>query len=282
MRFVTLTLIAISFVLAACDTEEDPKLDAHGHWIVQHEYSDFCQVGATFTDELFILTFHSIVEGACTPEAYGIENNTLALNIDHREDYENGSGEVAADFSVSLTQLGVAGHFTLTESASGLSGRITDASDPEGLLQWFVDTDFPLTPVSESWFPLIKGRWNPDCSELIVSDTDEDVCGYVEFIDVTSGRVFMPLDPVTGPDESAPLSSSSDDWLEFTYAMRNIVETDEAGYVAEITILVTDPKLEYEPGIIPSAQLTVEIDSAGTLLKFMIEDEVLELSRFED
>ena len=85
-------------LLTACEEDTPPQLNLAGHWIVEHGFfENQCQVGATFTDELMVLTFYSLLDGACQPELFGIENNALPIQIYEKEDYLNENGTLSAD-----------------------------------------------------------------------------------------------------------------------------------------------------------------------------------------
>lgn len=267
MRIAYLTILSGTLLLTACKVEPTPSLDLEGHWIVDHGIlENQCQVGATFTDEVMILTFHSTIEGACQPELYDIENAALPIKIDQRSDYRDKEGNPVVNLAVSITQREVEGEILLRETEDRLEGGISFANDPKGLLEPLVGLPYKLTPLADDWFAGLKGMWGGFCEEPTdqSSAAEAEICVAIEFTDKTHFRVIgggtaegdstnsnssmtqsnndNEIIIEIAPDELDPAGN----WEHFTYAVKHLEQNNESN---DIVSMVTFPQSEGFEGL---------------------------------
>lgn len=259
---IAVAVISVMVLLTACEEDTPPELDVTGHWIVEHGfYEDQCQVGATFTDELLVLTFYSLQDGACQPELFGIENNALPIQIGNKVDYLNENGALATDLALAVPARGVSGQATLVETVEGLSGAITEASDPEDLLAPLLEPTYKLTRVPEGWLTLVKGKWGTACDQLETGSNTGEVCEVMDFTDAGSGRasIYMHL-----PTDAAGLSAEPNGvWENLTFALRNVEKTGEGEYTLEFVMVFEEDFSQNVAGTL------VATDGAMTLSLFV-------------
>jgi hypothetical protein len=144
MKFDRSLVAVICLTIVACKGEPKPELDIDGHWIVDHGFYEDCQVIASFTDATFTLTFQSLSENACQPELFGVQGDSVSLQIDSRDDFFNGEGALTAELVVSSAAYSAGGTMQLSESGTGLTGIIIDAYDPADDLQLLIDRPYGL------------------------------------------------------------------------------------------------------------------------------------------
>lgn len=261
MRKIKVLLFSLVFSLTACKEDTPPELEIAGHWIVDHGFfENQCQVGATFTDELMVLTFYSLYDGACQPELFDIGNNALPIQIYEQESYLDEDGSLAADLALAAPERGVAGKITLTESVDGLSGALTEANDPEGLLEPLLQPTYQLTRMPDGWIPLIEGRWGVSCDQIDAVTSTDDLCGFIDFTDVANGRmtIYTQLQADLTPDPSLPTISLGDGTIftvaDATFALRHVEQTGDADYTLDFVII---------PDMEPSASIAAKLFASG-------------------
>lgn len=250
MNYKIWPFLASLLLLPACkDDTQQPELDISGNWNVDHGFYDSCQVNATFTDELLVLTFFSLEEDACQPELYGIQNNALAIRIDDKQDYLEDDGTLVTTLQVSVPEYQAVGTLTLWESASGLTGDIVAASDPNNFLEPLLDPLYHLTPLSDHWLPLALGRWGASCEQLGFLEQTADNCELIEFTDTTSGRIKAYGGTGTsGPDGEVHERDSF--WVDTTFALRHLVVGSGNTYELNIVMFGDFAEEEGVPAIL--------------------------------
>lgn len=220
--------LLLLMLLAACkDDTPQPELAITGHWNIDHGFYEPCQVNASFTTEMLILTFYSHEEDACLPELYGIDNNALTIRIHDKQDYVEGDGTLATTLQVSVPEHQAVGTLSLKESESGLIGDIVTASDPYGFLEPLLEPLYSLTPVTDHWLPLALGSWGAACDELEFPDPPEGVCEVIEFTSATTGSITSYGGVATGGD-GGEISEIRSDREKATFALRNLAVMDGA------------------------------------------------------
>lgn len=233
-RWLVLTLIA---ALGACKEEsKQPQLDINGHWNIDHGFYDPCQVNATFTDALLILSFYSLEEGACRPELYGIENNALAIRIDSKQDSFAEDGALTTTLEVSVPEHQAAGTILLRETAQGLTGSLTSATDPRGLLEPLLEPLYQLSPLPDLWLPYVLGRWSVRCDETDLSHVGMELCEVIEFTDATAGRIKGYGGSSSG-NGAPPATEVNSVWENVTFALRHVVHIGEGEYELEMVMI---------------------------------------------
>lgn len=232
-------LLSVLIFLGACnDDTRSPKLDLTGHWNVDHGISDPCQVNASFTEELLVLTFYSLEEGACQPEQYGIRNNALTIRIDDKQDYFEEDGTLATTLQVSVPEHQAMGTLTLRDTEQGLTGDIVAASDPNNLLEPLLEPLYQLTPLSDHWLPLALGRWGAPCEQWGFPDAPIDQCELIEINSATSGRIkSYGGSGTSGPD--GEVHEIQSEWHFVTFALRNHIVREGGGHELSV-VMVTD------------------------------------------
>ena len=240
-------LSALIFLSACNDDSQSPNLDLTGHWNVDHGIYDLCQVNATFTEELLVLTFYSLEEGACQPEQYGIRNSALTIRIDDKQDYFEEDGTLATTLQVSVPEHRAMGTLTLRENEKGLTGDIVAASDPNNLLEPLLEPLYQLTPLSDHWLPLALGRWGAPCEQWGVPGTPPGQCELLEVNSATSGRIMA----YGGTGSSGPegeVHEINGEWKDITIALRNLSLRNGGGYEMSV-VMIADFRqgLEFVP-----------------------------------
>lgn len=216
------------FLLTACNDEIQPKLDLHGHWIVDHGFQEDCQVTASFHDgQLWALTFYSVEEGACQPERYGIENNALLIETVAKKDYFNDDGDLTAELQVVVVPgWQMEGTLRITETSTGVLGSIVSTRDPAGLLEPLLKPDYKLRHVSEDWFRSLRGAWGSGCDPVEAGGG----CEVFEFSSAMIGR-YRQYERC-----SESLKCSIERSIDFAYAPRNVEKIAEGKYKLELVI----------------------------------------------
>lgn len=234
-RWFLLPLLAL---LAACNDESQiPVLDITGHWNIDHGFDDSCQINATFTEQLLVLTFFSLEEGACQPERYGLHNNALVIRIDNKQDYFAEDGTLATTLQVSVPEHQAVGTLSLRETDAGLTGDIVTASDPNNFLEPLLEPLYQLTSLSDHWLPLALGRWTASCDQWGFPDTPTDQqCELIEVNSTTSGRIKSYGGTGTiGPN--GEVREIQSEWHEVTFALRDSVAGSDDTYELELVVL---------------------------------------------
>jgi hypothetical protein len=276
----------LSFIilLTACKNEDvPPYLNISGHWIVDHSFYDDCQVSATFTEELLVLSFYSLSDGACEPELYGIQNNALAIQIDNKEDYFNDEGALATELQVSVPERQVLGTLVLTQTNSGLEGSIVSASDPDGLLEPLLEPTYKLSPLSEDWVPLVLGTWATGCDQIGFFGNAEDICELFRFTDAVSGQIksyhggtSSSSDPNTGMGPGNEIINSS--WHEATFALRHLTAVNSDQFELDMVIFAPG---EIAPESLPFILMVSEGRIVITPNDGAVELESVEMFQFD-
>lgn len=230
-------LSALIFLSACNDDTQTPELDITGHWNIDHGFYDSCQINATFTEELLVLTFFSLQESACQPERYGIQDNALVIRIDDKQDYFEEDGTLATTLQVSVPEHQALGTLSLKETDEGLTGDIVTASDPNNFLEPLLEPLFQLTPLSDHWLPLALGRWGASCDQWGFPDAPADQqCELIEINSVTSGRIRSYGGTGTiGPN--GEVREIQSEWHEVTFALRDLVAGSDDAYELELVVL---------------------------------------------
>jgi hypothetical protein len=231
-------LLTFMIFITACKNEDiQPHLDINGHWLVDHGLYDDCQVSATFTEKLLLVSVYSLEDGACRPELYGIENNALAIQIDNKEDYFNDAGVLTTELQVSVPSRQAFGTLVLTQTSSGLEGSIVAASDPRGLLEPLLEPTYLLSRVSENWVPFALGTWGTKCNPAGA----DFLCLGLQFKDAVSGQLsFYAHGPTGNTDAGAELEDSIlNDWTEATFAIRHLTSRQGVQFEMHMVIFTT-------------------------------------------
>lgn len=234
-RWFLLTLLVL---LTACNDEsQTPELDIAGHWNIDHGLYDSCQINATFTEQLLVLTFFSLEEGACQPERYGIQNNALVIRIDDKQDYFEEDGTLATTLQVSVPEHQAVGTLSLRETDEGLAGDIVTASDPNNLLEPLLEPLYKLTPISDHWLPLALGRWGVSCDQWGFPDTPAgQQCELIEINSATSGRI-KSYGGTSSIGPNGEVREIQSEWHEVTFALRDLVARSDDTYELELVML---------------------------------------------
>lgn len=263
-RWLVLTLISL---LTACgeDTKQ-PVLDISGHWNIDHGFLDSCQVNVTFTDEQMLLSFYSLEEGACHPEAYGIDNNVLPVRIDSKQDSFAEDGTLTTTLQVSAPDYRAEGTILLWQTEQGLAGSITSASDPFKLLEPLLEPTYELSYLPDQWVSKVLGNWSVPCEEVMLNHVGTELCEVIEFTSATSGkiksfggspstssssssgssRVFTGNSISDVVSSSSGVSSSSSGgfvegrWEDTTFALRHLSQAGDSEFELEMTMLIKD------------------------------------------
>jgi hypothetical protein len=215
-------------LLSACKGELQPNLELEGHWIVDHGLDDGCQVGASFTHNIFALTFYSLKEGACQPEHYGIQEDALLISITSKKDYFNDGGALATELQVLESERFFKATLRLTETASGLTGSIVSVqNDPDDLLKPLLEPTYTLTRVPEDWFSLLRGSWGLGCDPVEASGQ----CRILEFNSTLIGR-YSDYEGCYERLKCERLQQSS----EFVIGLRNVKPIAEGKYQLDLVI----------------------------------------------
>ncbi len=260
MKKINITMIGILFLLTACGEESPPELDVTGHWIVEHGfYDDQCQVGATFTDDMLVLTFFSRLENACQPQLFGIEGSALPIQIYAQNSYFDQTGVLSTDLALAIPERGVAGEATLSEADYGLTGMLTDASGPDDLFALLLQPTYKLRRDSGAWLPSIDGKWGAICNQIEGAPDTDELCELIDFSDADNGRVEIYVRSGSSSDQPGQPNGM---WAEAIFALRHVTATDTGEYTLDFVI-------------IPDAGQTVIIE--GTLVAF---DGTIELSLY--
>lgn len=244
MNNYRLPILVLSAVLTACgnDTQE-PVLNINGHWNIDHGFYDSCQVNVTFTDEQMLLNFYSLEEGACDPEAYGIDNNVLPVRIDSKQDAFAEDGSLTTTLQVSAPDYRAEGTILLWQTEQGLAGSLTSAKDPFGLLEPLLEPVYELAPLPDQWVSQVLGKWSVRCEDMMLNHVGTELCEAMEFTNTTSGKIKS-----YGGGTSMSSSSSSggaahgvdSHWEDVTFALRHFVQTGDGAFELEMTMLVRD------------------------------------------
>lgn len=235
-RWLVLPLLA---ALSACGSDtQEPVLDINGHWNIDHGFYDPCQVNVTFTDEQMLLSFYSLEEGACQPEAYGIDNNVLAVRIDSKQDSFAEDGALKTTLQVSAPDYRAEGTIVLWQTGQGLAGSLTSASDPFGLLEPLLEPVYDLAPLSDRWVSRVLGKWSVRCDEMMLNHVGTELCEAIEFTSDVAGNIKSHGGSNTvSQDDVVEVSGH---WDSVTFAVRNLVQTGVDGFEIEMTMLVRD------------------------------------------
>lgn len=178
--FVSMTLL-----LSACGGKLQPNLELRGYWRVDHGFDEHCQVTAIFfSNRTLILSFYSLVEGACQQEHYGIRGDAVILDITSKKDYFDGEGALATELQVRIHDLWLTGTLRLTETATGLRAVMVAADDDVmGLLDPLLNTDFTLAAAPTDWYRSLQGLWGIGCDPVGPSS-----CQVLEFASDLHGK----------------------------------------------------------------------------------------------
>lgn len=235
MKTINIIFIGILFLLTACGEESPPELDVTGHWIVEHGfYDDQCQVGATFTDDVLVLTFFSRLEGACQPELFGIEGNALPIQIYGQTGYFDETGTLSANLSLAVPERGVAGEAILSEADYGLAGTLTDAQGPDDLLGLLLQPAYKLRRDSGAWLASVAGKWGATCDQIEGAPDTDELCELIDFSNAVNGRVEIYVRAGSSPDQPGELNGM---WENAIFALRNVAITDLGAYALDFVII---------------------------------------------
>lgn len=272
-RWLVPTLLSL---LTACgDDTKEPVLDISGHWNIDHGFYDSCQVNVTFTDEQMLLSFYSLEEGACDPEAYGIDNNVLPVRIDSKQDSFAEDGALTTTLQVSAPDYRAEGTILLWQTEQGLAGSITSASDPFNLLEPLLEPTYELSYLPGQWVSKVLGKWSVPCEEVMLNHVGTELCEVIEFTSATSGKIKSfgsgPSTSSSGISSSSSggssrvfISNSSSDvgssssgvsssgigsssggfgegrWEDTTFALRHLSQKGNSEFELDMTMLIKD------------------------------------------
>jgi hypothetical protein len=219
-------LMGMTLLLGACGGKLQPNLELHGYWRVEHGFDANCQVTATFYEnQILILSFYSLTDGACQPEHYGIRGDAVALDITSKKDYFDGEGALATELQVRIHDIWLKATLRLTETATGLRAVMVAAeNDAMGLLDPLLNADFSLAAAATHWFQPLRGMWGIGCDPA-----GPGTCQVLEFRSEMIGetRVYRNC--------SAELECTGGDFPnEFFYVVRNIETLTEGKYKIDI------------------------------------------------
>ncbi len=251
-------LVGMTLLFSACGGKVQPTLELDGHWVVGHGFDDDCRVTASFYDnQMMVLSFYSLVAGACQAERYGIEGDAVMIDITAKKDYFDGDGVLATEVQMFVHDLWLKGTLRLTEAPSGLRAVVVSSEDDAtGMLNPLFNKDFNLTAVPTDWFPLLRGRWGVGCDPAKPSG----VCEILEFQSDVLGR--HRLYEKCNDNFTCDINLSSTD---FFYAVRNIEKLADGRYIIDIVV--------FGPGSGDGP--------AGETLTLILSDERLEMVGFE-
>ena len=223
--------IGITLLLSACGGKLQPHLELHGYWRVDHGFDDNCQVTATFHDnQVMVLGFYDLVEGACQLEHYGIEGTATMFDITSKKDYFDNEGALATELQVQgfIHRQTVKGVMRLTETVTGMRAVMTAVDgDANGLLGPLHNTDLTLTAAPTDWLQSLQGPWGAGCDPV-----GSDLCEVLEF------RSYLLRVTTTYRDcDSALECSSASIPNYFVYVIRNFEKLDDDRYRVDIVVL---------------------------------------------
>lgn len=252
-------------LLTACGEEnQKPNLDISGQWHVNHSFDEQCEVNAGFSESLMILSFYSLVPGACQPELYGVVNNALPIQIDSKSDFFAEDGSLSTTLAVSAPEYGGAGVLALQATSQGLMASITSATDPNDALQPLLQQNYSLTRVSAEKLDFLLGVWGAPCEELNVDATPGEFCEFLEFTESGYGRMRLFRGASIDPDGYAPVSW--DQWEIFNYALRHF-EHEKGEVVLLDLIIISSGRSSLQE------QLRLSVTENGMIMTFFEGEE---------
>lgn len=242
--------IGMALLFSACGGKEQPRLELHGYYRVDHGFDDNCQVTATFYENQgLVLGFYSLVEDACQPEHYGIRGDAVLAEIISKKDYFDDEGALATELQVHVHDLWLTVTLRLTETATGLRAVVMAADDDVmGLLDPLLNADFALAAAPTDWFQLLQGVWGIGCDPIGTGS-----CEVLEFRSDIMGetRIYRNC--------NSDLECRDADFPnKFLYVVRNVEKLTDDRY--KIDIATFGARSDDSPEAI-SATLIVSSDS---------------------
>lgn len=256
-------LILLVVYIGGC-TEETPKLDIEGVWVLDYGFESDCEVKVSFSEQYLTMIFNDLSEGACWTDGMPIDNGVWPWEIEARVDGETEEGFRSVELEVYDATSMISATVMLVESETGLIGFVPDFNDPFAVVPQLltpeeINSQFPLTADDDSYLPGLLGHWWAPCSGE-EGGSEEDVCADIEFASATQGTTYV------GGGCSSD-GECTGEYEDFTYVVKSVIETSDNVFSIDAVILIDDPTQNFAiEMLIENGEMTMTVEDESVVL----------------